>query len=111
MGYSYKGICHTTIEPAQVAFCQSLTMTSINSQGGVVASSCVSVAPPVVNINLVNGGLSSSLQMPIPEFLPCQHDGGVNLSLDYFVIALGFLAIVAASKAVLNIFRGRVDVA
>lgn len=111
MGFSFKGVCHTTIEPAQAAFCQSLSMSSINAQGGLVVASCSSVAPPLVNVQLLNGGVSSTVQVSIPEFLPCAHDGGVNLSLDYFVLALGFLAIVGASKSVLNIFRGRTDVA
>lgn len=111
MGYSFKGVCHTTIQPAQAAFCESLTLSSINAQGGLVVASCASVAPPYVNVNVLNGGVASTVQLSMPEFLPCQHDGGVNLSLDYFIIALGFLAVVASSKAVLNIFRGRSDVA
>lgn len=111
MGYSFKGVCHTTLEPAQAAFCESLTMSSINSNGGLVVYSCASVVPPVVNLNILNGNVASEMKVLLPEFLSCEHDGGVNLSLEYFVIALGFLAVVAASKAVLNIFRGRTDVA
>ena len=111
MGFSHKGICHKTIEPAQAAFCESLTMTSINAQGGLVASSCASVAPPVVNVNLLNGTVASTAQIPIPAFLACEHSGGIDLTLDYFGVALGFIAVIAASKAVINIFRGRVDVA
>lgn len=111
MGFSYKGVCHSSVQPAQAAFCESLTMTSINAQGGLVVASCASVVPPSVNVNVLNGSVSSTLQLTIPEFLPCEHSGGVDLSLEYFAVALGFLAVVAASKAVLNIFRGRTDVA
>lgn len=111
MGYSFKGICHSTVEPAQAAFCESLTTSGLNSQGALVVASCTSVQPPYVNVSVVNGGVSSTVQLDIPQFLPCSHDGGINLSLDYFVLGLGFLALIAAGKQVLNIFRGRTDVA
>lgn len=111
MGYSFKGVCHSTLQPAQAAFCESLTLSSINSQGGLVVASCASIQPPNVLVNVLNGNIASSVQVPIPPFSACDHDGGINLSFDYFVVALGFLALIAASKAVLNIFRGRSDVA
>ena len=111
MGYSFKGVCHTTVEPAQAAFCESLTTSGLNSQGALVVASCMAVEPPYAKVKIVNGGVASIVQLDIPQFLPCNHDGGINLSLEYFVIGLGLLAVIAASKQVLNIFRGRTDVA
>lgn len=111
MGYSFKGVCHTAIEPAQAAFCESLSTSGLNSQGALVVASCAAVEPPFVKVKLVNGGVASVVQLDIPQFLPCEHDGGVNLSLEYFGLALGFLALIACAKQILNIFRGRTDVA
>ena len=111
MGYSFKGVCHTTEQAAQVSFCQSLTASSLSASGQVQHSACIGVVPPNVNVRIDNGVTKTDAVILIPPLLSCEHDGGINLSFDYFVVALGFLALIAASKAVLNIFRGRSDVA
>lgn len=111
MGFSFRGICHTKIEAAETAFCQSLSLSSMNGLGQIQSSTCLGVVAPNVNIRVDHGGTKTDTLIAIPPFQACDHDGGVSYSLEYFVIALGFLALIAASKAILNIFRGRSDVA
>ena len=111
MGLAFQGICHNTVGLAQASFCQAMSMSDIDSKGQIVITTCRAMTATGVTVDTLIGTVASTRTINYPTFLTCTYDGGAALSLQYFAIALGFLALIAAGKAILNIFRGRTDVA
>lgn len=111
MGFAYQGVCHNTAPQAQAQFCQKLTMTGLTSTGTIVSTACASTTATTVTVNRLNGTTTSTHVITNAPFLNCTYDGGASLSLEYFALALGFVAVIAAAKAIVNVFRGRTDFA
>lgn len=111
MGFSYRNICYDTVVQAQDAVCGNYSYISSDSTGKPVVSVCTATTATSVTQNIKVGTTAAvNYTQVMPSFPSCNFTGGATLALDYFALALGFLAVIWASKAIMNIFRGRHEV-
>ena len=111
MGFSYRNICYDTVVQAQDAVCGNYSYVTSDATGKPVVSVCSGVTSTTVT-QYVKVGTTAAVNYTqvMPAFPACGFTGGATLALDYFSLALGFLAVIWASKAIMNIFRGRHEV-
>ena len=53
----------------------------------------------------IDGGTCTTLSKPWPLTPACDHVGGVSLSYDYFLAALGLLALIWGAKKLIQLFN------
>lgn len=112
MGVSYRNICYDTAAQAQAAVCGNYSFISTDSTGKPVVSTCTSyTASAITETVKIGTGTPVTYSQVMPAFPTCSHTGGPTLALEYFALGLGFLAVIWAAKAIMNIFRGRHEVA
>lgn len=109
MGYSFRGICHTLKIEADTAFCESLTISGLQSNGAFMSQSCESLTDTTATISKILDTVTSSQTVALPSYLVCAHDGGSSLALEYFGLGIGLLAVIFAAKRIQHIFTGRTD--
>jgi hypothetical protein len=106
MGSLFQNVCYPTQAQALTSACS--VAGSRNSVGAdVFTSECVSSdngAGGFEMCNRVNGGTCASTAQPWPVLPSCDHDGGVSLSYDYFLVALALLCAVWGGKKLIQLF-------
>lgn len=107
MGSLYRGTCYPSSLLARREYCGE-SRESVNSSGSLVSHACAantdfSSASFVVEVR-TNGVFSSSYSSAWPPEFPCEYDGGVNLSLEYFGALLGFLVVVWLGRHLYRFF-------
>lgn len=112
MGVSYRNICYDTAVQAQAAVCGNLAYVTSDSAGKPVVSVCTAYTATTLTQSVKIGTTTPvSYSQVMPAFPQCTFTGGPSLALEYFALGLGFLAVIWAAKAIMNIFRGRHEVA
>lgn len=115
MGFQHKNICYPTLPAAKQAACTSATQTWGNG-ASVMTADCTtgnftSTSSVYVVRRCTNGTACVSANTFYPAFQACTFDGSNNNPIEYFSMFLAVFVIVIAAKTVLNIFRGRHEVA
>ncbi|MFM2276398.1 MAG: hypothetical protein RL211_2270 [Pseudomonadota bacterium] len=115
MGYQVKNVCYPTLELAKLNHCAQASY-SYGSGTANYSYYCRSTAFAAANTTYamcrsLNGGACVNTNIAYPTFQPCSYDGSNNNPLEYFGLFLAVFVIVIAAKTVLNIFRGRHEVA
>lgn len=107
MGYSFNGVCYPTVEQAKVEQCSQFGQIW-GSTTTYYTAECSAVLPTGLNIcHRTNGGACKNSTLPFQTYQSCDHDGGVNMSLEYFGLILGFVVIVYVAARLKDYFWGK----
>jgi hypothetical protein len=114
MGTLHKGVCFSSLQEAQQAFCSDFQSAYFDATGAGTVASCTSVSQVSYTItraitskvgNSPNFTTSySSLNYNWPAFQSCDYSASSDLILDYFAAALVLFIVVFGAKRLLRIF-------
>ena len=115
MGYQVKQVCYPTLQLAKQNFCANAGYGYGSTTSNYVYN-CTSTAFEAANTTYtmcrtLNAGACTNVNIAYPTFTPCTYDGTNNNPLEYFGLYLAVFVIVIAAKFVMNLFRGRQEVA
>jgi hypothetical protein len=106
MGALFSNVCYPTQAIARAQVCSKFD-AKIMASTNLYTSECTSTDFTTATMAIckrTNGGACTTVAQPWPVMAVCDHDGGVSLSYDYFLVALTFLCIVWGGKKLIQLF-------
>jgi hypothetical protein len=106
MGALYKNVCYPTQEVARAQACSSFD-AKVMATTNLYTTECTSTTFTTTTMALckrTNGGACTTVAQPWPVTPPCDHDGGVTLSYDYFLAVIPALAVIWGLKKLIDLF-------
>lgn len=109
MGALFKGVCYPTLAEAQTQACSS-AFFSFGSGTDVYTSQCVGLSSGAMQMQrLTNGALTTSYTQALPTLPDCSYDGGIDMALEFFGVALTLLIVVWCARKLASMFWKNYD--
>lgn len=111
MGYLYKGVCFPDLTTAQQHFVadQPTQWGSGSSLHAAAPSAVDHLVGTYTMARTVDGAPVASTTHPFPTFYECDHDGSMNIVMEFFPAILAFVVLAWAGSRMYKLFWGSHD--